>query len=235
MISQGVAPKCATPFQVPSQYLLHQSRQMNDIAILSETTNRENQDRAKIDRRSDDEVLIIVADGAGGMGGGSRAAEIAIRTAENYAANETEFFDPDTCVKLLHEIDRDIHSDSQSGETACVVASIRKNVAVGASVGDSGLWCIEESGITDLTENQHRKPLLGSGMSFPVSFGPFRCGGFFLVATDGLLKYIKADELREIIKSGDTERSANQMIESVRLPSGNLWDDTTVVLLSCHM
>jgi hypothetical protein len=42
---------------------------------------------------------------------------------------------------------------------------------VGASVGDSSAWLISPAGeVTDLTAQQRRRPLLGSGEALPVQF-----------------------------------------------------------------
>ena len=49
-----------------------------------------------------------------------------------------------------------------------VVVEVVGSILLGASIGDSGAWLIDGSRIVDLTANQRRKPLLGSGYAHPV-------------------------------------------------------------------
>jgi serine/threonine protein phosphatase PrpC len=79
-----------------------------------------------------------------------------------------------------------------------------------------------------VTSHQIRKPLLGRGNVKPVGFGPSPFEGRLLVATDGLFKYGKADTLEEITRAAPIRETAWRLVDSVRLPSGNLQDDATV-------
>lgn len=202
---------------------------MYEIEIISETGENENQDRVKVIRKSDN-LLIIIADGAGGIAYGSHAAEKAIQYIVEHEINNTEMFECNKWVKVISEIDKLICADNESGETTLVVTAIKKNFFCGASVGDSGVWNIHADKLIDITENQYRKPLVGSGLAMPVPFEKYNYNGSLLIATDGLLKYA---EKQRIIKSNNIKcikAAAKEMIDSVRLKSGSLWDDTTFVL-----
>src|SRR5205814_8369243 len=54
--------------------------------------------------------------------------------------------------------------------------------------GDCGAWLIAENGIEELTADQVRKPLLGSGEAVPIAFESALGGATLLLATDGLFK-----------------------------------------------
>jgi hypothetical protein len=56
------------------------------------------------------------------------------------------------------------------GMSTAVVAEIVDGQVVGASVGDSCAWLVSLGEVSDLTERQVRKPLLGSGVS-PAATG----------------------------------------------------------------
>jgi len=122
-----------------------------------------------------DRLLIVVADGAGGAGGGAELS--------------------------------------------------------GASVGDSGAWLVGPTTVLDLTGQQNRKPLVGSGEAEPVVFGPttFRTGRL-LVASDGLFKCARRSEIQRRAITGALEDSALALVEAVRLRSGRFQDDVAIVL-----
>ena len=83
--------------------------------------------------------------------------------------------------------------------------------------------------ITDLTRNQNRKPLLGSGNAIPVSFMNSPLNGVLLIATDGFFDYAKRDAITPMIAQSDFYTIPKNCVEMVRLPSGDLWDDIGIV------
>ena len=101
---------------------------------------------------------------------------------------------------------------------------------VGASVGDSGAWVIRGSQIEDATDGQARKPLLGAGCQpFEIHAAPLRADTL-LVASDGLLRYARPDDIARLASGPDPAAAARSLIELVRLKSGALPDDVAVVL-----
>jgi hypothetical protein len=173
----------------------------------------------------EDGVVIAAADGAGGTGAGDQAAETVIR--EITTAASLEFAADDWC-SLLRQIDCRIGA----GESTGVVVALTPKTVVGASVGDSKAWIIEDGELVDLTSAQGRKPLLGSGAAEPVGFrsGPLR--GLLLVATDGFCNYVRRETLLKEIAWIDFAVLARRLVEMVRLPSGELWDD--IGLVACR-
>jgi serine/threonine protein phosphatase PrpC len=175
------------------------------------------------------EVLVLaLADGAGGVGGGARAAQVAVELALE-SAFVIDPRDGSAWCQLLARIDAELGADPDAGEATLVVAAVWEGGLVGASVGDSGAVLFGDA-LLDLTEHQHRRPLLGTGMAQPVPFQASAASGTLLLASDGLLHYTQPDAIHRIIRGPDLQQAAHALVQSVRLPSGALWDDTCVLL-----
>lgn len=167
-------------------------------------------------------TLIVVADGAGGTGDGRTAAETVIReTRAGYASIDSSL----GWSRFLSQVDLRV----TSGETTAVVVDIRPDRILGASVGDSCAWIIDGPDITDLTRTQIRKPLLGSQAAKPAPFWHGPLTGVLLVGSDGFFDYAKPDQLTPLIARSDFFAIPRACLDLVRLPSGELWDDTAVV------
>jgi PPM family protein phosphatase len=166
-------------------------------------------------------VVVAVADGAGGTSGGARAAKAVVDRVASVGSHAYDW------SMLLAELD---HAQIGYGQTTAVVLWITRDKIVGASAGDSRAWIIREHGVDDITERQHRKPLIGDGaVVTPIEVGPLD-GGTLLVASDGLFSYAKRDDIVRLARGADLAEAAKAMIELVRLPSGQLPDDVSVVL-----
>lgn len=77
-----------------------------------------------------------------------------------------------------------------------------------------------------------RKPLVGAGCR-PVAFAAPALGdGVLLVASDGLFSYAPGAEVLRIVRAGgELAAMAKALVELVRLRSGALTDDVSVVLV----
>jgi hypothetical protein len=95
-------------------------------------------------------VVIVVADGAGGTGAGAEAAETVIREVAAAASLER---DADVWCEVLRQTDHRVGP----GESTCVVVARSAAGLVGASVGDSRAWLLEDDQVNDLTSGQVRK------------------------------------------------------------------------------
>ncbi len=188
--------------------------------------NPENQDRGVVIEASIG-LVMVVADGAGGQSGGAEAAAMAI---ELVRQRSNEHCNANACVALLQSMDQAISKDRVAGETTCALAVVTRDGLYGASVGDSRVWVINESGFTNLTERQSRKPFIGSGSAWP---SPFECtitdGDSLLLATDGLLKYTSSEQIIAVCRDEMASQVPRRLIELVRYPSGALPDDVTVI------
>lgn len=195
---------------------------MTDFVHAIEIAPRrgEGQDRALV-LPCEHGVIVAVADGAGGTSGGAIAAKAVVDRVASVASHAYDW------SMLLAELD---HAQIGYGQTTAVVLWITRDKIVGASAGDSGAWIIRASGIEDITGHQHRKPLIGDGaIVTPIACGPLG-GGTLLVASDGLLRYAKRDDIVRLAQGADIAAAAKALIELVRLPSGQLPDDVSVVL-----
>jgi serine/threonine protein phosphatase PrpC len=165
----------------------------------------------------------MVADGAGGTADGAAAAE-AVQEALRALPPSLAKFD---AVQLLQRLDQQL---LHIGETTAVVAMVCDGKVMGASVGDSGAWLIGDHDCIDLTEQQRRKPLLGSGNALPVEFGPELLSSRLLLASDGLLKYVPRSHICELVRSLPVAEVGDALLTAARLPSGRLWDDVAVIV-----
>ena len=167
-------------------------------------------------------TVVVVADGAGGTGAGDVAALAVVREIESEYLNihsATEW------ALLLRQIDCRIGD----GETTAVVVDIRPIGIAGASVGDSCACTVTDGIISDLTANQKRKPLLGSGMAEPIGFVCPPLLGLLLVGTDGYFNYAKPNAILAAVAKSDFQTLPRRCIDMVRLPSGDYWDDIGIV------
>jgi serine/threonine protein phosphatase PrpC len=178
------------------------------------------QDRVSVSS-SRDRVVIALADGAGGAAGGERAAAAVI---DAVAAAQV-----DDWVSVLTELELD-PDRLGPGQTTAVVVTVTRDGLRGASAGDSGAWVIRDGKIEDLTHAQHRKPLIGDhSIAIPFQAGPL-AGGTLLVASDGLLRHAPPEAIARVASGPELAAAARELVELVRLPSGEVPDDIAIVL-----
>ena len=187
------------------------------------------EDRLLVERHGA-RTLAIVADGAGGMGGGAAAAAMACSIAAQRLRTGGKGTGEDW-ARCLYEADQAVVRTG--GQCTAVVVEISEGRVVGASVGDSGAWLLTGKAIVDLTENQHRKPLLGSDEAMPMGFGPIEFSGRLLIATDGLFKYATESDIAQRATALSVNDAVDKLIAGVRLISGALPDDVAIILIEC--
>lgn len=191
--------------------------------------NPDNQDRGVVIEASIG-LVMVVADGAGGQSGGAEAAAMAV---ELVRQKTNELRDARACVAFVQSVDQAISQDRVAGETTCALAVVTRDGVYGASVGDSGIWVINESGFINLTERQSRKPFIGSGSAWSSPFEYRMTGGdSLLLATDGLLKYTSSERIVTVCRDEMASHVPRRLIKLVRYPSGALPDDVTVIFAS---
>jgi hypothetical protein len=162
-----------------------------------------------------DRIVVAVVDGAGGTGNGAAAADAAISAIGNAL--------PDTrsrAVAVLETVDALLNV----GQAAAVVFALDGHGRVeGASAGDCGVLARSGGEWFELTENQARKPLIGSGAR-PLPFA-FLGADLVLAASDGLFKYTQQARIESALDRGSA------LPELVRLRSGALPDDFAAVIV----
>jgi hypothetical protein len=173
-------------------------------------------DRAAV-RDEGNVVVITLADGAGGTARAGEAAD-AVMTASMSGGD---------CCDVIENADAVVSRGG--GQTTAVVTAITRTSLVGASVGDSQAWIIGDS-VVELTAHQRRKPLVGDGC-MPVAFAHGELGtATLLVASDGLFAYARRDDIVRVARQPDLAGAARDLVDLVRLASGEVPDDVTVVL-----
>lgn len=173
-------------------------------------------------------VCVALADGAGGMGGGTLAADTAVQVAMDFVCNTPEVLGAPAWMKPFLEFDQQIGRTPHAGETTLLVADMSGRVVSGASVGDSGAWLVRGAEVFDLTQGQHRKPLMGSGDAVPVPFTAELRGGVLLAASDGLFRFTTREKIVEMLKAVSFAELPRALVNLVRLRSGKLQDDVAV-------
>ena len=174
---------------------------------------------------SEDASIAVVADGAGGTGGGRDAAELVVAAVREAATN---LRDEISCVDLLTDLD--VRIARTGAEASVALAVVVGDRVYGASVGDCGVWSVQGATIADLTRFQRRKPLLGSRDADVIPFaGTF--AGVLLLATDGLLKYAKPGEIVHALSSEESpETIADQLLGLANREIGRPMDDVGLVI-----
>lgn len=178
-------------------------------------------------------VVLVVADGAGGLAGGGAAADWVIRAVAAQARDLGDALNATLVwTDLLARVDGEIARGSRAGETTAVVALLTAGGVVGATVGDSGVALYRPDGsVLLLTEAQlpHRKRRLGSGRAAPTSFECREVDGVLVLGTDGLFDYAPDDVIGATLR-GAHASPAEALVSCVRLSSGALRDDVAVVV-----
>ncbi len=173
-------------------------------------------------------TLAVVADGAGGTGSGAAAAAMACSMAAQRLRTGGAGT-PEDWARCLYEVDQAVVRSG--GQCTAVVVEISEGRVIGASVGDSSAWMLTGKAIIDLTENQHRKLLLGSDEAMPMGFGPIEFSGRLLIATDGLFKYATESDIVQRATGESVDVAVERLITGVRLRSGALQDDVGIILI----
>lgn len=162
-------------------------------------------------------LSVVVCDGAGGIPGGGRAADLGCSGLIRGL--------PADPVPLLRALDRHIEDDPLAGECTAVAVVAGPDGVRGASCGDSDAFL---DGAV-LTGEQHRKRRLGSGRALPVAF--IGRGRRLLVCTDGLSGVVRGPALSAALKARHLTRAADALVAAARLPGGDLLDDLAFVLV----
>ena len=173
--------------------------------------------------------FVVIGGGSAGYSGAAAAAMACSIAAQRLRTGGTGT--AEDWARCLYEADQTVVRTG--GQCTAVVVEISEGRVVGASVGDSGAWLLTGNAIVDLTENQHRKPLLGSDEALPMGFGPIELSGRLLIATDGLFKYATEGDIAQQARALSVNDAVDKLIAGVRLLSGALQDDVAIILIEC--
>jgi serine/threonine protein phosphatase PrpC len=172
-------------------------------------------------------IWFCISDGAGGIAGGSKASEYVVTVFERFSGAQAPK-DPLYFESFLRRLDVELLSQLDCGEATAIIGMMQDGVLVGASVGDSEAWYYGPDFEYQLTSMQNRKPLLGSGASQPIGFGPTIMDGILLLGSDGLFKYANHRELNAIVR---LKSSAEEIAALAKVETGKLQDDISAILI----
>jgi PPM family protein phosphatase len=188
------------------------------------------QDSVGIFERSET-VVVVVADGGGGMRGGesaSRCLVAVVGSAVNDLGFELQSVQP--WIDLFRATDMALAVNG-AGETTGLVVALGARGLVGVSVGDSEAWVVTPTAVQDLTIGQQTKQRFGSNRATPTAFQRPALGGVLLIASDGLFKYASIEVIAHIVRSNAMKAAAELLVDLVRLRSGEVADDVSIVLV----
>jgi PPM family protein phosphatase len=178
-----------------------------------------------------DVLVVVVADGGGGMRRGDAASRSVVAVVESAVADARfALEDARPWVDLFLATDSCLVAN-RAGETTGAVVVLGRSGFLGFSIGNSEAWVVTRTEVDNLTVGQHTRERFGNGHGTVVTFQRPQLAGVLLVATDGLFKYAAAPVIAGIARSGTVAQAADELLELVRLRSGKMADDVTVVLV----
>lgn len=181
----------------------------------------------------DDALVVMIADGAGGVSGGGAASEMVVETVRR--RTDQRPFDPHdlrSWSEVLTHADEELARSPSAGETTAVVVVVGPDWIAGASAGDSEVWVVDADRRVDrLTERQNRTRL-GTGRSRPTTFHRRTTAAILVAATDGLFKHASTDAIVACCASGDDASAiADRLVALPALRSGTYPDDVAVAVV----
>lgn len=171
-------------------------------------------------------MVVGVVDGAGGTGGGAKAADRVVKELEMWSLGSVP--DVVSMSTLGRQLDARVTADPECGEAAAVVLGIREDSVVCMCVGDCQAWLVSDQDVRDLSAGRKRKPLLGSGGAIPfVEEAEWR-GETIIAGTDGLFNYVPYERLIETVREVEPEVAPEELLRIARMATGSLQDDAGV-------
>lgn len=182
------------------------------------------QDRADIFARGDVAVLAV-ADGAGGLGDGNAAADLAMtRIREAVLDPGFDLLHPLAWARAFEALDRDV---GKVGETTAIIVGLSPGMTIACSAGDSEAWLARTDDVVKLVK---RTPRLGSGRVAPDCVVRGELDGRLVVGSDGLFRHVASDKLVAHLRTAPWAGLADSLVELARLPSGEFADDVAVLV-----
>ena len=173
------------------------------------------EDRADVFARGEAAVLVV-ADGAGGLGRGADASDAALeRVKEAVLDPAFELLSPPQWTRLFTAIDREL-VEKASGETTLVVVVLVPGALVWVAAGDSEAWIVRSAGYSRLTRLAPRERL-GSGRAKAAADVTRELDGRLLVATDGIFRHVPAREITSIVESARFGSVGDDLVAAARV------------------
>lgn len=170
--------------------------------------------------------FMALADGVSGQSGAHNTAKLVVSQLKELLEVWPRI-SPRILAQALEQIDRTIPTGQ--GEATLVIVAIHDGMVIGASVGDSSAYWIDDDQVVDLTAAQVRRPLMGTGRTTGTAFEfQPKVPGHILVASDGLTNQVKPEIIRRIVQSATPTMAVELLIEEIVGHLGELLDDTSI-------
>ncbi|HEX4448924.1 MAG TPA: hypothetical protein VH044_19420 [Polyangiaceae bacterium] len=193
----------------------------------------ESQDMSAIFERGDN-LVVVLADGGGGIRGGGAASRGLVGVVESAVKNTAFPLERiEAWADLFKTADAGLAAN-RSGETTGVVLVLGPRRLVGISTGNSEAWVVTPKGIDNLTVSQRTRDRLGSSTAFSTTFDRPAPTDPIVIASDGLFKFAAMDVIAGRVL-GDAslhiDAAAERLVELVRFKPGKVAEDIAVVLI----
>jgi PPM family protein phosphatase len=202
-----------------------------ETAVVVEQASALGQDRAAVDEVRFGSVLVV-ADGAGGTGGGAEAAEEVVAATRRWAASLHVRPNDQDVAAHLRAVDRSMASSRHGGQAAVVVVIATPDRLFGASAGDCEAVAFDGDVLDVLRSEQRRKPLIGSGAARVTPFDRIALPRTLVVGSDGVFRYVEPGRVRDLCATdARSDAIARSLVDAARLPNGRLQDDASVIVV----
>lgn len=220
----------------------------------------ENQDAYDFWRVSEDEVFMVVCDGAGGVDGGKEAAETAVQNIITILqAIYPEGGDPTDALEIAIEDARVFAKEHElAGITTAIIAHVKGDKLHYATLGDGTLSAVWPDGMVNHIQTPHNiqgqpsniiAAYIGQGCAVPARTGSIRLekGTTLMLMSDGASDLLPYEEFAahradyaQILKTKTDIPVADKLLEQIEVardPDTNAYlhhDNMTLILAHFH-
>jgi len=171
-------------------------------------------------------TLLVIADGATGVGFGGVAADTFV---EAILSGPGDLGLPE---RFMLADDR-IAERGIDGDTTGIALVRSPDRIAGCSAGDSEAWFFPEGGVpVDLTGGQSRRPRIGNG-AFPCAFMlPNLPKGIVVAGSDGFWRWTDPGRVADIVPRFEVRRLPDALLVDMLERFGPPDDDVTIAVMS---
>ena len=200
--------------------------------------------------------IFVLADGVGGLSGGDLASQYAVSTIISSYYEQREGSPADRLARAIAEANSVIYAENQGRDermaTTVVAAVIRGHELIIGSVGDSPAYLLRGSSVRKLTLDHTLEELrreegasladddpdarslvraLGAQQSIKVDIitGKVRDGDHLVLCSDGLTRYVDADEIATTVTRHTPDETVTALIQVANARGGG--DNISVIVM----
>jgi len=173
-------------------------------------------------------VLLVLADGATGVGFGGQAADAFVETIMSAPGGMGL---PDRFVLA----DSAIRGRGIDGDTTGIAILRTEDGISGCSAGDSEAWAFPDGGTRfELTAEQSKRPRIGNG-ALPTPFALLSPSeGVIVVASDGFWRWADPDGVSRLVSRSSVEELPEALLLDLVERFGIPDDDVTIAVMSAR-